>query len=159
GVVLSRLHLRTGREPVAGRGRPAPGAPAHPPRHRRRGLIAPNPCVPCRAGVPFPTWRAPRATRRFVAKRPSALLESNAAEIDALYRTAPIGLCLIDRSLRYVRINERLAEMNGLSAADHIGRTIRQVIPGLADIVEPRLRRVLRTGRPVLNLEFAGQTA
>ena len=34
-------------------------------------------------------------------------------EIEDLYRNAPVGLCVLDRDLRYVRINERLAEING----------------------------------------------
>ena len=80
------------------------------------------------------------------------------AETEHLYRGAPVGLCALDRELRYVRINERLAEMHGLPAAQHLGRTVREVVPGLADAVEPRLRQVVETGMPVLNLEVQGET-
>jgi PAS domain S-box-containing protein len=84
---------------------------------------------------------------------------SELAEIEMIYRTAPVGLCLLDRDLRFVRINDRLAEINGLPAAAHIGRTVREILPSLADEVEPLMRRVLRTGEPLHDLELVGETA
>jgi PAS domain-containing protein len=35
------------------------------------------------------------------------------AQLEAIYQHAPVGLCVFDRELRYLRINDRLAEMNG----------------------------------------------
>ena len=32
---------------------------------------------------------------------------------------------------------------------EHLGRTVREVLPGLADLIEPRYRRVIETGEPV----------
>jgi PAS domain S-box-containing protein len=81
------------------------------------------------------------------------------AEIEAVYRSAPVGLCVLDAELRFVRINQRLAEANGLSVEAHLGRTVREALPGLADFLEPRLREVLRTGQPVLDLEIRGETS
>ena len=85
-------------------------------------------------------------------------LRPKLAEIEAIYTSAPIGLCVIDRDLRFVRINERLAEMNGIPAAEHIGRTVRYLLPTLAKRVEPLLRRVIKTGLPILALELDGET-
>jgi PAS domain S-box-containing protein len=79
-------------------------------------------------------------------------------ETEHLYRSAPVGLCVVDCELRYVRINERLAEMHGLSAAQHLGCTVREIVPGLADSLEPMLRQVLRTGAPILGCEVQGET-
>ena len=81
------------------------------------------------------------------------------AEIEAIYRTTPIGLGVLDTHLRYVRINERLAAMNGLPVEAHIGRTVREVLPAIADDVEPALRRVLETGEAVAGAEVTGETA
>jgi PAS domain S-box-containing protein len=81
------------------------------------------------------------------------------AELDHLYTTSPIGLGMVDTSLRYVRLNERLAEINGRPVAEHFGRTIREVVPGVAVQVEPLYRRVIETGEPVLNREVRGSTA
>jgi PAS domain S-box-containing protein len=80
------------------------------------------------------------------------------AELEATYDDAPVGLCVLDRGLRFARINERLAEINGVPAAEHIGRTVREVVPDLADSVEPVFRRIIETGEPVLDFEVTGET-
>ena len=43
------------------------------------------------------------------------------ALLDALFATAPVGLGLWDRDLRYLRVNRRLADMNGLAPGEHVG--------------------------------------
>ncbi len=87
------------------------------------------------------------------------LAQSQLREIEAIYQTAPVGLAIIGADLRFQRINEKLAEINGVSIADHIGRTVRDVVPDLADDAEPLLRQVLETGKPLLNLEICGETS
>jgi two-component system sensor kinase FixL len=76
------------------------------------------------------------------------------AQLATIYNSAPVGLGFVDAHLRYVSVNDCLAEMNGLPAADHVGRTVRQVLPRRADAVEPQYRRVIETGQPVIDLEF-----
>ncbi len=85
-------------------------------------------------------------------------LQQQLAEIEAIYQSAPIGLNVLDTDLRFVRINQRLAEMNGFSVEAHIGRTVRELLPDLADTAERLLRRILETGEPLLNVEIAGET-
>ncbi|MEG4232345.1 PAS domain S-box protein [Microcoleus sp. Pol11C3] len=80
------------------------------------------------------------------------------AELDLVYNTTPVGLCFVDTNLRYIRINECLAQINGRSIADHLGRTVREVIPEWADMVERIYRQVLATQTPVLDLEVKAQT-
>jgi PAS domain S-box-containing protein len=79
-------------------------------------------------------------------------------ELEALYKSAPWGLILVDRNLRYVRINDVLAETVGLPASQIIGRTIREMVPVLADQTEPNYRRVIDTGESLLNFEVHGRT-
>jgi PAS domain S-box-containing protein len=85
------------------------------------------------------------------ARRTSALL-------DSLYGSAPIGLGFWDRDLRYVRVNDALARINNRPAADHAGRSLAEVIPQLAHVIEPIARRVLETREPVVALEMTGGT-
>lgn len=85
------------------------------------------------------------------------LTASQLAEIESVYRTAPVGLALIDRDFRYVRINHLLAAMNGPSVEAHLGRSVREILPGLADTLEPMVRRVL-AGETIENLEVEGTT-
>ncbi len=80
------------------------------------------------------------------------------AELDLVYNTTPVGLCFVDTNLRYIRMNQCLAQINGRSIADHIGRTVREAIPELADMVEPIYLQVLATQTPVLDLEMKAET-
>jgi PAS domain S-box-containing protein len=85
--------------------------------------------------------------------------EQSAAMLDALVQSAPAGVAFLDRDLRYVKVNEALARLNGLSVEDHIGRTVAEVLPDVATVVIPMFRRVLETGEPLLNWELSGETA
>ena len=81
------------------------------------------------------------------------------AEIEAIYASAPIGLCFIDTELRFVRINDRLAEINGVPAAAHIGKTLRDILPEQADDLEPLYQQVIATKVPLEQLEIHGENS
>ncbi|MBD2435436.1 PAS domain-containing protein [Nostoc sp. FACHB-110] len=85
-------------------------------------------------------------------------LQRQLAEIENIYQSAPIGLNVLDTDLRFVRINQRLAEINGFSVEEHIGRTVRELLPDLADTSDQLLRPILETGKPLLNVEISGTT-
>ena len=91
----------------------------------------------------------------------TAVAESKAVlnEIEQIYRYSPVGLCFMDSDHRFVRINEHMAEINGRPVSAHIGRTLREIIPGLADEVLELHRPVYERGEPVLNAEIQGVTA
>jgi len=74
----------------------------------------------------------------------------------AFFSASNVGFCILGKDLRYLAINHTLATINGISAAGHLGRSVSEVIGGLAAKIEPELRRVLATGKPVLNLELSG---
>jgi PAS domain S-box-containing protein len=80
------------------------------------------------------------------------------AQMEGLIANAPIGITFMDRSLRYVRINEAMAEINGLPVEAHLEHTMHEVLPHLVPLVEPYLRHVLDTGQPILNLEISGRS-
>jgi len=79
--------------------------------------------------------------------------------LDAVQVAAPVGFAVIDENLRYLRVNEALAQMNGIPVADHIGHTIAEIVPNLADDVEHSLRSVLASGIPAPPVEVSGTTA
>ncbi|HVJ06722.1 MAG TPA: PAS domain-containing protein [Candidatus Saccharimonadales bacterium] len=77
------------------------------------------------------------------------------AELEALYRTAPIGLALFDPvEFRYLRLNRRQAEMTGLPPEKILGKTLTEVAPikGLREMLE----RVAQ-GMPVINELLEGE--
>jgi PAS domain S-box-containing protein len=86
------------------------------------------------------------------------LLREQYTELEHLYKTTPVGLALMDHDLRFVRINDRLAKINGKPAAEHLGHTLREVVPQIAGELESVYRRVFETGEPVLNVEIHGTT-
>jgi DNA-binding CsgD family transcriptional regulator len=71
--------------------------------------------------------------------------------------TLKIGFAIHDRDLRYVALNQVLADFDGLSIQAHIGRTTREVLGKLSTQVEIPLRKVFKTGKPQLNIEIIGQ--
>ncbi|MDB6122569.1 MAG: domain S-box [Pedosphaera sp.] len=87
------------------------------------------------------------------------IIQRQFSELQTIYQQAPIGLAFFDRDLRYVKINEQLAAMNGVAVAGHIGRHLRDIVPHLAEVLEPMMRQIIATRRGVENLEVRGQTA
>lgn len=79
--------------------------------------------------------------------------------LDTLLTCAPVGFAFLDRDLRFVRINDQLAEINGLSIEAHLGRTVADILPTLEATVREVTARILATGQPVLDHEFTGETA
>ncbi|MCP3101516.1 PAS domain-containing protein [Myxococcus sp. K15C18031901] len=81
------------------------------------------------------------------------------AVLETLVGSAPIGLAFLDRELRYIHINEFLAEMNGIPRLAHLGRKVSEIVPDLWPVVAPCYRQVLEDGVAVRNLEISGTTA
>lgn len=91
-------------------------------------------------------------------RKSEELSRTRLAELQVIYATAPTGLCFMDTALRYLSVNEKFAEMSGLSVDEHLGRTVRETAPSFADLCEPSLRSVIETGEPVEGLEIHGTT-
>jgi len=79
--------------------------------------------------------------------------------LQLIYDTAPIGLACLSPDCRYLQINQRLTEICGISVEDHLGRSVRDCVPALADSVEQIVRSIMATGEPVTGIEVAGQRA
>jgi len=95
---------------------------------------------------------------RDVSERKQAedVLRQREHVLDSFFTASSVGLAILDHELRYQRINQKIAEIHGVPAPAHLGRTVREVIPGFAAQLEPRLQRVLTTGTPLLNEELSG---
>jgi PAS domain S-box-containing protein len=79
--------------------------------------------------------------------------------LQLIYDTAPVGLAFLSPDCRYVQVNRRLTEICGISVVDHLGRTVRETVPQLADQVEKLLQTVVKSGKPVTGVEVHGQRA
>ena len=65
-------------------------------------------------------------------KEQRAGLNETLALLDSMLANAPIGFAFFDRKARYVRVNQFLAEMDNLPISRHLGRSVREALPGSA---------------------------
>ncbi len=80
---------------------------------------------------------------------------TNGAEmLAALFAEAPIGLAMIDRDFRFVRVNRCIAELLGATPEAIAGQRFADVTPRGAASFEPHLRRVLQLGEVIDNVEI-----
>jgi PAS domain S-box-containing protein len=79
------------------------------------------------------------------------------ATLRSFTTSAPFGIAILDREMRYVMVNDALARMNGVPAAEHRGKTVGEVVPDLQSAAGATFAAVWRTGAPLLNQEFSGE--
>ncbi|MFZ0353059.1 MAG: PAS domain S-box protein [Pseudolabrys sp.] len=92
-------------------------------------------------------------------QRQNRQLYERLPELQLIYDTAPVGLAFLTLDCRYLQINQRLTEICGISVADHIGRSVRETVPRVADQVEKVVQAIARTGEPITGVEVRGQRA
>jgi PAS domain S-box-containing protein len=87
-----------------------------------------------------------RELRRTLRER-----DESAAILDALFGNAPVGLSLLDRDMRYLRMNEYLARLHEAPAEAMIGRSPWESLPPLAreDVVRD-FQRVVAGEAPIV---------
>ena len=81
------------------------------------------------------------------------------AQLDTLLVSAPVGIGFWDRDLRFIRVNDALAAINGLTPEEHVGKELAEVIGELGPILEPLYRGVLESGEPVVHTESTDDAA
>ena len=53
------------------------------------------------------------------------------AELNAYFDASPVGMVLVDRQLRYLKANQRLADMTKVSIDGRLGKTVREILPAI----------------------------
>lgn len=91
------------------------------------------------------------------ARRVQAERDRAYAELDMIFRKAPVGLAFLDPDLRFVRINERLAGLHGADPDRSVGRSVEDLAPEVVDSVLPIMQRVLRDEREENDVEIEVQ--
>jgi PAS domain S-box-containing protein len=95
-----------------------------------------------------------------LAEEPSAAKDAADARaeeanllIQALLESVPVGMGFWDRSLRFVRVNDTMAEFNGLPAGAHVGRPIGEFLEGISPGVLEDIASVFATGKAIAGRE------
>jgi PAS domain S-box-containing protein len=80
--------------------------------------------------------------------------EAHASAVaETLFHGATVGIAYLDLNCRYIRINRYLAATHGLSPESHIGKSIFEIIPSRAKHIFDQHRRVVESGKPILDFE------
>ncbi|MFV0132892.1 SpoIIE family protein phosphatase [Streptomyces sp. HMX87] len=86
-------------------------------------------------------------------------VETDLALSERLVSQAPIGIALLDTELRYLLVNPALERINGIAAADHLGKRPHDILPFLdVETIESAMRQVLLTGTPLIDQYTVGRT-
>lgn len=118
--------------------------------------------------VPMEMWILPapdpqgRTGAMLIAVETTEVLRmrDSLAALQSLFTQSPIGLGTLGTDLRFLRVNDALARMNGVSAAEHIGKRLTEVVPGVnAAALERLMRQVLERGTAVVDVRRTGRTS
>jgi PAS domain S-box-containing protein len=78
--------------------------------------------------------------------------------LDPLLDRAAVAVGIIDADQRYLYVNQPLADINGVPLDEHLGRTLHEVIPHIADQVAGFHRQVMTSGEAVRDVQVRGST-
>jgi len=80
------------------------------------------------------------------------------AQLQTIYDGFPVGLCFLDCELRYISLNQHLANMNGVPVIAHLGKTVAEMVPEVFEQLRPFLLRAIQ-GEAIGALELQSRTA
>ena len=75
--------------------------------------------------------------------------------INAIYATAPIGLCYLDRELRVISMNVHLKSLLGASDVEVEGKSVHELLGPAAAAIEPLCRQLLDARQPLFDREVS----
>lgn len=88
-------------------------------------------------------------------KQTAVTLQATNRNLDTVLINLPVGVAILESpDFRYSKINHTLADINGLSIEEHLGKPIAEVLPHAAADIIPELQRVLDTGEATPKREF-----
>ncbi len=90
--------------------------------------------------------------------RNEGIARQQTREIDTLYKTAPVGMAVVDRNRRYLKINQRFADLTGNPIDSHIGRTISDATPLMSDQMRGPIDEIFEHGKEITDVEAAFRT-
>jgi PAS domain S-box-containing protein len=105
-------------------------------------------------------WSAAHAVRIEDRRRQAAadLIQLGAAASTPLIETAPVGLAVLDRELRFLYVNPALAAIGGISPLASLGHRIERILPSMGGDHIDALAMVLASGVAIRDHEVTGPT-
>jgi formate hydrogenlyase transcriptional activator len=84
---------------------------------------------------------------------PDGFFQAEFARYMQICSEAPFGLAVLDCDLRHVILNEGIAALDGQPAEQHIGRTLHEVAPSIASVIEPISRYAIEERKSLKDVE------
>jgi PAS domain S-box-containing protein len=90
---------------------------------------------------------------RLLISEQAARAEAETARkrLTTVFETSPIGIAFLDHEQRFVSINEALAEINGLSREQHLGRSIAELFGSFDSNIVRVFNQIYATGEPFIS--------
>jgi two-component system CheB/CheR fusion protein len=85
--------------------------------------------------------------------RHEGLARQRSREIETLYKTAPVGMAMVDRNRRFLRVNQHFAALAANSMDQLIGRALEDMVPALAERMSAPIAEVFEQARQAVNLD------
>ncbi|BAY32770.1 two-component hybrid sensor and regulator [Nostoc carneum NIES-2107] len=76
-------------------------------------------------------------------------------QLETIFDTAPVGMALLDAQQRFVAINEALAQINGLTREQHLGRSVAELFGEIDPSIVALFSEIYTTGKPFVANNFA----
>ncbi|MDQ1600793.1 MAG: hypothetical protein QOD68_2267 [Actinomycetota bacterium] len=96
--------------------------------------------------------------QEFALRRAEREATETVTLLQGIAAATPVGFKLVDRDLRVVRINQMLADVNGRTVEESIGRSVAELVPDLWPHLGNVYRRVL-AGETVSNVDISRPSA
>lgn len=78
--------------------------------------------------------------------------------LDAVFESAAVGLAVFNTHFRFIRVNRKLADMNGSPPEAHVGRRVMEMLPSdIAGQMLYPIQRVMETGEAIRDVEISGR--
>ncbi|MGW2564197.1 SpoIIE family protein phosphatase [Streptomyces sp. NPDC001514] len=108
---------------------------------------------------PAPDTQGGRGTLIIAAETSAVMhMRDSLAALEGLFAQSPIGLAMVGPDLRFIRVNDALARMNGVPAAGHLGKRPTEVAPGVNTVaLETVMRQVMDSGEAVVDVRRTGR--
>ncbi|MCR9110256.1 MAG: PAS domain-containing protein [Rhodobacteraceae bacterium] len=86
------------------------------------------------------------------------VLDEQLSELQTLYDKMPVGIAVYDREMRFIRMNQKMAEIDGISAEEHLGERGDELLPGVPPKVKETILGIFESGEGVYELEVQAKT-
>jgi PAS domain S-box-containing protein len=79
-------------------------------------------------------------------------LKNQKQHFEILFKNAPIGLAIVDQSFKFLEVNECFSKINGIPVENHLGRTVHDFFPNVAEDLKTNVMEEVADGNPYTNL-------